>query len=264
MLEATQHAHSAFVTLTYSDDNLVCTDADDPLPTLVPKDLQDWLKRIRKAVHPQKLRYYAVGEYGDTTERPHYHVALFGYHSCLNGITVRSARRSSCCSQCDLVSATWGKGHVLLGTLEAHSASYVSGYVTKKLSAKDDYRLRGRAPEFCRMSLRPGLGVDALHEVASQLMTYPTDDLDVPLGLRHGPKIRPLGRYLRSKLRELVGKDPKTPNEVLDKVFEEMSLLREDAWNNGKSLLQALLEEGEQKVLQMEVRQKIHTKRRYL
>ena len=67
MLEAMCHGDNAFVTLTYEDDNV---------RSLVPKDPQDWLKRIRKAVEPLRLRYYLVGEYGDISERPHYHVAL--------------------------------------------------------------------------------------------------------------------------------------------------------------------------------------------
>ena len=153
MLVAMQHSDSAFVTLTYSEDNVPKT-ADGQL-NLVPKDLQDWLKRFRKAIEPMRVRFYAVGEYGDETLRPHFHVALFGYPTCRFGNSIYSDRRLNCCPQCDTVRDTWRHGSVLLGTLEDNSAQYIAGYVTKKLTSKDDYRLKGRYPEFARMSLHP-------------------------------------------------------------------------------------------------------------
>lgn len=210
MLEMTDHEESSFVTLTY---------ADDKLPeggNLVPKDLQDWLKRIRKAVEPKRLRYFACGEYGDRTWRPHYHVALFGYPSCLRGGTQRFRDGRVCCSPCDLLGRSWGLGFVFNGRLEMSSAQYVAGYVVKKMTAEKDERLQGRHPEFCRMSMKPGLGAGAMDEVASVLMQFDLVDTqgDVPSALRHGGRLMPLGRYLRRKLREKVGRDPAAPAVV--------------------------------------------------
>lgn len=65
MLEAAQYEDNCFITLTYDDEHL-------PLGmSLVPKDLQDFLKRFRSRIAPIKVRYYGVGEYGDQTQRPH-------------------------------------------------------------------------------------------------------------------------------------------------------------------------------------------------
>ena len=73
--EAKDHLNTAFITLTYNDENMLwCGDYG----TLQKKDLQDWLKRLRRQIEPLKIRYYAVGEYGTNTMRPHYHVLLFG------------------------------------------------------------------------------------------------------------------------------------------------------------------------------------------
>ena len=44
--------------------------------TLQKSDLQKFFKRLRKKTH-EKISYYAVGEYGDNTQRPHYHIILF-------------------------------------------------------------------------------------------------------------------------------------------------------------------------------------------
>lgn len=72
-----------FVTLTYSDDawlgNLTKNTGEklDPLPYSIDKShLQLFFKRLRKL---HKFRYFAVGEYGSESLRPHYHIILFNY-----------------------------------------------------------------------------------------------------------------------------------------------------------------------------------------
>ena len=64
---------ASFVTLTYDDTKLPANQ------TLVKAHLQNFMKRLRKRIEPEKLRYYAVGEYGDKTQRPHYHMILFNH-----------------------------------------------------------------------------------------------------------------------------------------------------------------------------------------
>lgn len=266
MLEALQHDASAFVTLTYSDENLPLDKAGQA--TLRPKDLQDWLKRLRLLIEPHRVRYYAVGEYGDETNRPHYHLALFGYPSCARGISRYSKSQSRCCSQCDQVAATWTHGHVQLGTLELQSAAYIAGYVTKKMTGADDPRLNGRHPEFARMSLRPGIGGDAMWDMASTLMAFglDTSQPDVPAGLRHGSKIMPLGRYLRRRLRTYIGKAPEAPESTILEAKAELLPLQETAWSAPQGLRGATFKAlavtaGDQKVLQMEARNRLYKKR---
>lgn len=188
MLESLKHGDNSFLTLTYDDDH---KPADG---SLNPKHTQDWLKRFRKALSRDygiSLRYFLVGEYGDSTQRPHYHAALFGIPVSLE----------------DMVRETWGMGHVMLGPLEIGSAQYIAGYVVKKMTNKDDPRLLGRLPEFSRMSLKPGIGATAMEDVAGILNSYHGwDEIhatgDVPVVLQHGGRKYPLGRYLRKKLRE--------------------------------------------------------------
>lgn len=222
MLEAAQHEANAFVTLTYSDENM------PEGGNLVPDHTRLWLNRLRGRVAPSRFRFFLVGEYGDETWRPHYHAALFGFRSCAYGQSRYSRRTVDCCHWCDLVRDTWGKGHVYLGTLEKDSAQYLAGYVTKKLTASGDAKLGGRRPEFARMSLKPGVAGDAIHELADALLKYDLDVVlaDVPVALNHGGKPLPLGRYLRRRLREAIGRDPKIPQEAYDAMAEEMLALR--------------------------------------
>lgn len=271
MLEAAQHRVNAFVTLTYSDQNLPTTSA--LLPTLAPEHLRNFLKILRRKFEPERFRFFAVGEYGDETFRPHYHLALFGFPSCN---LLRTRRRvgsgrplwDDCCAVCALVGKSWGFGDVDLGLLEADSAAYIGGYVTKKMTRFDDPRLDGRHPEFARMSLRPGIGHSAMHDVADRLLYYKLDASlpDVPSTLRHGQKELPLGRYLTRTLRSMIGREPAAPKAVLDKIAAEMSPLQVAARTDPKapSLKWQVLKKNEAARARLLARSKIYKGRKSL
>lgn len=281
-LETNLRTDNTFVTLTYADSNVplvACTPCSCALPrecpaalqTLAPKHLQDWLKRLRTAIAPIRIRYFAVGEYGDESFRPHYHAALFGFPTCLRQRTQRRPESKSrpvwrgCCVQCELVGKTWGHGDVDLGTVDLGASQYLAGYVVKKMRQRDDSRLLGRNPEFARMSLRPGIGHDFMHDVASTFLQYETAfqaaSADVPSALRVGSRSQPLGRYLRKTLRKLVGRDVKAPKEALDE-NQEMQVLRLNAFNNSQSLKSAVIERYRQKILSTKAREKIRKQRK--
>lgn len=272
-LESLLHSDFSFVTLTYDEEHLPEGGA------LKKEDASLWLKRIRKAVYPRKLRFYLVGEYGDQTERPHFHVALFGYPSCFNykfNDKVSLFYRSKCqCMSCSTVRSTWSKGKVDVGTLTLESAQYIAGYVTKKMTKADDPRLKGRPPEFARMSLRPGIGAGAMVNVGEQLLTNGGCELilregDVPTALKQGKKSLPLGRYLRKKLREFMG-FPETggQKEGLKIWEEEMREVFKEALNGERifnpevrqdAYKRILLQKNAQKVLNLESKAKIFKK----
>lgn len=259
MLEAMQYEDNCFLTLTYRPE-------DEPEGrTLVPKHTQDFLKRLRGRNGP--FRFFLVGEYGDGSERPHYHAALFGFKTCVNGNTLLHCTKYPC-ERCALVRDTWSHGHVMLGTLEESSAGYMAGYVTKKMTAPDDTRLKGRHPEFTRQSLRPGLGKDAMWEVADVLLRYELANAgaDVPVALRHGKKELPLGRYLRRHLREMVGKAANAPQETVTAMAAEMLPLRlaARASTEAPSVKTHLIKAGNAAVAGMEARSRIFKKRERL
>lgn len=129
-----------------------------------------------------------------------------------------------------------------------------------------DVRLAGREPEFARMSLKPGIGLDAMHEVASEEMRYSLTERrgDVPSALRHGKKLLPLGPYLTRNLRKMVGRDEKTPQVVLDAQDEEMRAVRESAFNNSRSLKEEVIEATKTQVASMVQRAEIFKQRKKL
>lgn len=190
MLESMMHEHNVFVTLTYSDDFIPAGG------NLEPNHMTLFLKRLRKRIHPKKIRYYYCGEYGETTYRPHYHAIIFGIGMHYD----------------DVIADAWPYGHVHVGDVTAHSAQYVCGYVTKKITNKFDPRLVGMEPEFARMSNRPGIAANVVDKIIDVLQKYPQvipdkKTEDVPAVLRFDGKSWPLGRYLINKLRASLAYD---------------------------------------------------------
>jgi len=127
--EAAQHEENCFLTLTYDNDHL----PDDG--GLRYRDLTLFWKRLRK--HIGRLRYYAVGEYGDKSLRPHYHACLFGHAFTENRIYIRDGDKPLWTTQ-QLID-TWQQGHVSVGALNYGTASYTASYIHKKLNKKQQY-----------------------------------------------------------------------------------------------------------------------------
>ena len=87
MLELQYHDSAYFITLTYNDDHVPVSYYADPETgeaqeslTLCKRDWQLFMKRLRKAFPDDQIRFYACGEYGSQTFRPHYHAIVFGLH----------------------------------------------------------------------------------------------------------------------------------------------------------------------------------------
>lgn len=67
--ELKAHSENCFVTFTYAETD----------QSLHKKDMQDFLKRLRRRIEPIKIRYFGCGEYGKRGGRPHFHLILFGW-----------------------------------------------------------------------------------------------------------------------------------------------------------------------------------------
>lgn len=137
---------SVFVTLTYSDKFLPDSHS------LVKSDLQKFFKRLRKN-SKAKLKYFACGEYGSKTNRPHYHAIIFGLGQSQEDKTLIK----DCWRLCD-----WSmlQDKKAFGTVTYDSCRYVSDYIFKKYSgvkAEEEYISKGLAVPFKVSSLGLGL-----------------------------------------------------------------------------------------------------------
>lgn len=135
-----------FVTLTYDDEHLVS-------PSLVPRDLTLFFKKLRRDLGDRRIKYFACGEYGDRFGRPHFHSIIFGLGT----------------SDTKLIQDNWNKGYVKVGTLTYQSCRYVAGYVQKKLYGKgaEYYEENGLVPPFSRCS--KGLGLEYVDKYWNKL-----------------------------------------------------------------------------------------------
>lgn len=138
-MESLRWSKMFFITLTYSNETVPIS--NNGFLTLEPKHLTDFWKRLRK--RGGKLRYYACGEYGTRTERPHYHAIVF----CNSGIFEQ-----------DIVES-WPYGLIHFGDVTPASIRYTVQYYDKG-SWTPKHKRDDRIPEFSRMS--QGIGSNFL------------------------------------------------------------------------------------------------------
>lgn len=236
MMEMQGHKESAFLTLTYNDQSLPREDFGK-MPTLRKKHAQDFLKRLRKRLEPHRIRYFLVGEYGERTQRPHYHAAIFGLQGSASVMMNRLSNTPSFAES--TVSAAWGLGFCQTGILAKESMEYIAGYVVKKMTAMDDQRLNGREPEFSLKSASLGSGM--IDEMASGLLAHDLSRMpDVPSVIRIDGKLWPIGQTLKRRLRERIGRPANTPDAQKEILVGELNPIREWAWNKPVKLSDVL------------------------
>lgn len=192
VMEQLYHDESWFLTLTYDDEHLPISHASNPATgemisfhsTLVKKHLQDFFKRLRFN-SKQSIRYFAAGEYGTSTFRPHYHILVFGLHlDDLQVIRKNFAGDSYFTS--DFIAKCWPFGFHILGKVTWQSAAYVARYTMKKASSGYDkrfYDVAGIESEFQVMSLKPALGRQ-YYDDHPDLFDYDSFSVSTPQGGR--------------------------------------------------------------------------------
>lgn len=160
-LEAQDWKENCFVTLTYDpefyDDNF-------------HRDhVQVFFKNLRNRGF--KLRYYGCAERGDEGSRCHYHSIIFGffppdakfYSKTKSGFSQFTSK---------LLSECWPFGFVTVSDFHPAQASYVAGYVLKKLNGCGDF--------FHFQSTRPGIGQGYVLKNVDKI--YDTDRLVLSFG----------------------------------------------------------------------------------
>lgn len=216
-LESQLYQNSYFLTITYDDEHLPKSGS------LVPDDLQKFLKRLRRYVEyhgsDKKIRFFACGEYGDNFLRPHYHAIIFN-------LDISDLKRFSTSFSGDIyytsetINQIWKNGYVIIGEVTFESCAYVARYVTKKMTGSQaDFYYEGRQPEFVRMSRRPGIGSTWLDQYKSDV--YPHDYIVI----RDGIKVKP-PKYF-DKLFESIAPDEMSMIKSLRSVSGYESLLKD-------------------------------------
>lgn len=222
--EAKMHEYNSFITLTYRDKDLPSD------YSLQPRELQLFFKRLRKDLNC-KIRFFACGEYGPKTLRPHYHALIFGYAFPDRKYHSKSSDGSNLYQSAQLDKA-WGLGdRNLIGDVTPQTARYVASYSMKKISgdrAAAHYLRRSPVdgdlhqvhPEFQRQSL--GLGRDWFARYKDD--AFPSDFIVVD-----GRQVA-VPRYYFLKLRE-------EEQQALSRVRKLKSAQPSKKWNRSPERL---------------------------
>lgn len=191
MAEASYHDSNVFLTLTYNDEHLpdrlvkevdvfdedgdyVSTSEElSPFHPLVKRDLQLFIKRLRKRFPKQHIRYFACGEYGPSTHRPHFHLLLFGLrlpdlqyfktdtegHVFSTSETIKELWYRECDKGVQDIGQRSAGFHII-SDVNWSTCAYVARYIMKKQFGQnsDIYEKLNFPPEFTLMSRRPGIG----------------------------------------------------------------------------------------------------------
>ena len=128
--------HRAFYKANYSVNRNV-TYENNNVAVLVNRHLQLFIKRFRKYVsqhYNEKIRYYAVGEYGVQSLRPHWHILFFYSSSQLAGDfenVVQFGTKSRPVQTPLFLRALWKFGYIDSKQTDGKAYFYVSSYVNK-------------------------------------------------------------------------------------------------------------------------------------
>lgn len=133
--ESKMHPINSYLTLTYAPEHLPSP------PSVSPRVLSLFVKRLRQQLNIPGLRFYACGEYGEKLSRPHYHLLLFGYDFPDKRFWKKTKRGDTLYTS-KALDKIWGFGHCNLGAVTQASAGYVARYILKKQTgdiARDHY-----------------------------------------------------------------------------------------------------------------------------
>jgi len=164
-----------FMTLSYDDANV---------PDLLDyRHFSLFMKRYRYYASENGLpecRFFAVGEYGEKTGRPHWHVLIYGHAQQFPKLIPPEEIKA------------WKFGGAYDGYASLDSIGYCSGYVLKP-SPAGKRSLLG-------MSNRPGIGFASLLRFGADLYrSHPTLS-SFPNGFRFRGKWYPIFGYARDKM----------------------------------------------------------------
>lgn len=201
-----------FITLTYNNDFIPRTFLSKPKivgdklvftdTNLVKKHLQDFFKRLRYYLDKQgrKIKYYACGEYGDYTDRAHYHAIILGM-------------KSFSFSDRELIKKCWKYGFIHFGDASVASGRYVAKYCNKvheDYNYKNRYILQNREPPFKLSSLCFG----------KRYVEKEKENLYNNLYIQNGPYKMSIPRTYYRWLKKYY-------SDIQDKIKEKVSKFRE-------------------------------------
>lgn len=206
--EASLYESNCFITLTFNDEYLYDwfgrnLNVEDIQPcisgSLVKRDFQLFMKRLRRAYPHIKIKFFHCGEYGGLNGRPHHHACLFNFDFPDRKAFITETGSKVFVSK--KLEELWPYGYSYIGDVTFESAAYVARYVLKKWARAN---LKGKAlydamiefdkndgdkiTEYITMSRNKGIGEEWISKYGGDV--YPKDYLTI-----RGVKCKPPKYY---------------------------------------------------------------------
>lgn len=176
-----------FITLTYDDDHLPIDENGLNCPNV--RDLQLFLKRLRKHYKDYKIRYMINSEYGDNTKRVHYHGIIFNLPPDILNDSDLIKRKSGVSYHSKRFESFWRCGNAEIADICPERIAYCCQYFVDK-SILDGYK-----PSISVMSRGYGIGKIASEKLSEQVRFYNLKSLKSHTG---NPVSLP--RYYKNKI----------------------------------------------------------------
>lgn len=249
-----------FITLTYDNEHIIDINHDIFPGTLVKEHLQKFFKLLRRECeyhgYAEKIRYFACGEYGSTTFRPHYHIIMYGLDVQKLGLIEWLPSKSGHLQwRSPFLEKLWKNGYVTCSVVSWDTCAYTARYTLKKAMGYNPklYESQGLLPEFVVMSRRPGIG--GLFYDDNKDKIYEFDEI-IQKSPDGGRKTKPpkyfdhrleqddpeLYKKIKDKRKEIAEYSKKLKLERTDLSYEELLKVEENVL---KRKIQALKREGE-------------------
>jgi hypothetical protein len=161
------HERGSFLTLKFRPE-----ERPQSLEAAYP-DFQAFIRRLRKAIAPCRVRFAVCGEHGPVTGHPHFHVLVFGWQDASDWEPV--ARGRAVCYSSAFLQSLWPRGWLTVGPVEDGCIAYVAGHAQKALVSPG-----GRS--LFRCSNRPGIGRPFIERYQPEI--YANDAVVRPGGVR--------------------------------------------------------------------------------
>lgn len=136
----------SWITLTYEENPYI----------LVRKDLQDFMKRLRRYLDyngMSKVRIWGSGEYGVLNNRPHYHVILYGYKPKIKKY-LDINKKGYINYEDPIIHKIWGLGRSTIDEIGDRVIPYITQYTTAKETFAKAYKVTREKIKFLENKTR--------------------------------------------------------------------------------------------------------------
>lgn len=212
-----------FLTATYAPEHM--PEHGD----LVYSHWQKFARKVRKELGP--FRFMVTGEYGEKTDRPHFHAHIYGLR--LDDLQVAGrGTQGDTLFESPALEEIWGKGIARIGEINPTTLGYTTGYALKDTGAHDDKNYEIVLPNgevyqkrrpFMRTSRKPGIGGEWFDRYGI------TDVFSKGYCTHFGKKYHP-PPYFLERLREMDESMYEAEKEKRKEAVNDPAYVKENDW----------------------------------